>query len=111
MGEFPSPEGRFSQRERERAEKRLNRIESVRGHKGIQPVRKLLMSGGQIEVLNGGQSLQLPEQRANKETKIAEDSLITGIESDWIIPLIILDRCGCVLVTDLINENNDVLNQ
>lgn len=40
----------------ERAERPLNRTESVRTHKGLEPGSKLVMSGGQIEVLIRGQS-------------------------------------------------------
>lgn len=87
-------------------QKPLNRIESRRVHKGIQPVTKLGMSGGQTEVLIRGRSLQLPEQRAKEETEIEEDYLALIHYRDRELLDRLFNNTGptWVCVTDLINE-------
>ena len=69
------------ERERERAERPLNRAESMRAHKGIQPVGKLVMSGGQIEVLIRGRSYSFlnKDQRGQRLGMIILLSFITAL--------------------------------
>lgn len=86
----------------------------MRGHKGIRPVSQSVMSGDQIEVLIRGQSYSClnKERRRRRLGRIILLSFITAFvyyrdKGDWIGPVITLDLC--VLVADLINENNRAL--
>lgn len=53
-------------RDGERAERPLNRIETMRAHKGIQAVSKLVMSGGQIEALIRGRAYSFLNKEERK---------------------------------------------
>lgn len=78
----------------ERAKGPVNGTESMRAHKGTEADGKLVMSGGQIEVLIRGQSCGF----LNKESRRWRLggivlSFITQTESDWICAFVTLDLC------------------
>lgn len=85
---------------REGAERPLLRARSMRGHKGGEPVGKLGMSGGQIEVLIRGRALQPSPTKSEGEEDcggIIFRSFITEAQSDRISPLITPDLArSCV---------------